>query len=58
MHNALTEPLKCSDCHKVGGKLDFKALGFSEERIKDLEHNEVVEGLKKYETLHFPKFIW
>jgi len=58
MHNALTEPLRCEDCHKVGGRLDFRALGFSEERVKDLEHNEVLEGLKKYETIHFPKFIW
>ncbi|TCK06242.1 hypothetical protein [Phorcysia thermohydrogeniphila] len=58
MHNALTEPLKCDDCHRESGRLDFRALGFSEERVRDLEHNEVLEGLKKYETLHFPKFIW
>jgi len=58
MHNALTEPLRCDDCHREGGRLDFRALGFSEERVKDLEHNEVLEGLKKYKTIHFPKFIW
>jgi cytochrome c553 len=59
MHNALSEkPLKCDDCHKPNGKLDFRSLGFSEERVKDLEHNEILEGLKKYDTLHFPKFIW
>jgi cytochrome c553 len=59
MHNALTdEPLKCDDCHKEKGVLNFKALGFDAERVKDLEHNEILEGLKKYKTLHFPKFIW
>lgn len=59
MHNALTDhPLKCDDCHKVNGKLDFKALGFSDERVKDLEHNEIVKGLEEYKTIHFPKFIW
>ena len=59
MHNALTkEALKCEDCHKVNGKLNFKELGFSPERVQDLEHNEIVKGLKEYETIHFPKFIW
>jgi hypothetical protein len=59
MHNALTkEPLKCDDCHKVGGAMDFEALGFSPERVKELEENEIVKGLKEYKTLHFPKFIW
>ncbi|RUM91686.1 MAG: hypothetical protein DSZ26_00305 [Thermovibrio sp.] len=59
MHNALTNnPLKCEDCHKENGALNFRELGFSEERIKDLEHNEIVKGLKEYKTIHFPKFIW
>jgi len=60
MHSALTDrPLKCTDCHTTsGGKLDFKALGFSPERVKDLEENDVVNGLEKYDTIHFPKFIW
>jgi len=59
MHNALTkEALKCEDCHKPGGRLNFRELGFSPERVKDLEENEIVKGLKEYETIHFPKFIW
>ncbi|ADU96746.1 hypothetical protein [Thermovibrio ammonificans] len=59
MHNALTEKvLKCEDCHKPHGALDFRALGFSPERVKDLEHNEIVKGLKEYKTIHFPNFIW
>jgi hypothetical protein len=59
MHNALSEEaLKCEDCHTKNGKLDFEALGFSPERVKDLEKNEIVKGLKEYETIHFPKFIW
>jgi hypothetical protein len=59
MHNALTKRvLKCEDCHKPNGALNFKELGFSPERVKDLEHNEVVKGLKEYETIHFPNFIW
>ncbi len=59
MHNALTKKvLKCEDCHKVNGKLNFKELGFSPKRVYDLEHNEIVKGLKEYKTIHFPKFIW
>ncbi len=59
MHSALTDkPLKCDDCHKPEGKLNFEALGFSKQRVYDLEHNEILQGLKKYETLHFPNFIW
>ncbi|MEO2065021.1 MAG: hypothetical protein ABGX17_00785 [Desulfurobacteriaceae bacterium] len=59
MHNSLTkEALKCEDCHKENGKLDFRELGFGPERVKDLEENEIVKGLKEYKTLHFPKFIW
>jgi len=59
MHNALSKnPLKCEDCHRPNGRLDFWSLGFSEERIKDLENNEVVNGLLQYKTIHFPKFIW
>lgn len=59
MHNALTKrALKCEDCHKENGVLNFRKLGFSEQRVKDLEHNEIVKGLKEYKTIHFPKFIW
>jgi len=59
MHNALTEEvLRCDDCHRPGGRLNFRELGFSPERVKDLEENEIVKGLKEYETIHFPKFIW
>ncbi|MEO2082856.1 MAG: hypothetical protein ABGX12_02380, partial [Desulfurobacteriaceae bacterium] len=59
MHSALTEKvLKCEDCHREKGVLDFRALGFSDERVKDLKENEVVKGLKEYKTIHFPKFIW
>ncbi|WP_457680528.1 hypothetical protein [Thermovibrio sp.] len=59
MHNALTKRvLKCEDCHKKNGVMDFKALGFSPQRVKDLEENEIVKGLKEYKTIHFPNFIW
>lgn len=59
MHNALSEKaLTCEDCHKPDGKLDFGALGFSRQRVEDLENNEVVKGLEKYKVIHFPKFIW
>ncbi|ADY73009.1 hypothetical protein Dester_0353 [Desulfurobacterium thermolithotrophum DSM 11699] len=59
MHNALSnEPLRCDDCHRRNGKMDFTALWFSPDRVDDLEKNEVVEGLKEYKVIHFPKFIW
>jgi len=59
MHNALSKrALECEDCHKENGAIDFKSLGFSPQRVKDLEHNEIVKGLKEYKSIHFPKFIW
>jgi len=59
MHNALSKKaLKCEDCHKEKGVLNFRELGFSPQRVKDLEHNEIVKGLKEYKSIHFPKFIW
>jgi len=59
MHNALSKSaLKCEDCHRTNGRLDFWDLGFSEKRIEDLENNEVVKGLLQYKVIRFPKFIW
>ena len=34
-----TEALKCNVCHSAQGILDFKALGYSEDRIKSLTTN-------------------
>ena len=59
MHSALADkPLKCLDCHKPNGRLNFVELGFSSQRVKDLEHNDIVNGLMKYKVIHFPKFVW
>ncbi len=59
MHNALSDkPLTCDDCHKPNGVIDFKKLGFSPKRVKDLENNPVVKGLKQYKVIHFPNFIY
>ena len=37
-HGITGEGRQCSECHRENGILDFEALGYSEERIRDLEH--------------------
>ena len=37
-HGIQREGLSCRDCHSANGVLDFKKLGYSPERIKDLQN--------------------
>ncbi len=37
-HSIKKEGLACASCHSPNGILDFKKLGYSPERVKDLEH--------------------
>ena len=37
-HGITGEGRQCSECHRENGILDFEALGYSEERVRDLQH--------------------
>jgi len=44
----------CKACHEKNGILDFKDLGFAENRISDLEQLNVKGMLTKYEEFYLP----
>ncbi len=46
-HGIKKDGLSCKSCHSEHGVLDFKALGYSPERIKDLEHLKELKYFKK-----------
>jgi hypothetical protein len=47
-------PLDCRECHRVGGVLDFTALGYAPPMVTRLEHLEVVEMLQGTTQFYFP----
>jgi len=51
------KPVLCADCHKKDGYLDFKQLGFSENRVNHLSSSEVANMIEKYETFYLPEVI-
>lgn len=55
--NISSKPVFCSDCHRKAGYLDFKALGFSPQRIAHLNSTEVVGMIDKYKTFYLPAEI-
>jgi hypothetical protein len=46
----------CRECHRKDGVLPLKGLGFSDRRIQELEHLEIVGLFEKYEVFHLPKW--
>ena len=46
-HSIKKEGLACASCHSPNGILDFKKLGYSPERVKDLTH---LKELKYFKT--------
>jgi hypothetical protein len=46
-HGIQKEGLSCQSCHSEKGILDFKKLGYSPERIKDLQHLPELKYFKK-----------
>ncbi len=52
-----TKPVFCSDCHRQDGYLDFKKLGFPQQRINHLNSTEVVGMIEKYKTFYLPTEI-
>lgn len=50
----LKEFVKCNQCHSKNGVIDFKALGFEQTRINQLEKMEISGMLTDYDTFYFP----
>ena len=46
-HGIQKQGLDCKSCHSPNGILDFKALGYSPERIKDLQNLKELQYFKK-----------
>jgi hypothetical protein len=47
----------CDECHSTKGVLNFKALGFSDKRAKDLEYMNIKSLLTKYDTFVIPNLF-
>lgn len=47
----------CQTCHAKNGHLDYRALGFSDKRIADLEHLNITGMLAKYESFYLPDLL-
>ncbi len=45
---------ECKTCHSKQSILDFKRLGFSEDRIVDLEQLNIKGMITKYEEFYLP----
>lgn len=45
---------ECQVCHAANGKLDLKALGFSPQRIEDIEHLNIKGIITKYDEFYLP----
>jgi len=48
---------ECKTCHSEKSIFNFNQLGFSENRISDLKHSEVVGMITKYERFYLPKLF-
>jgi hypothetical protein len=46
----------CRDCHREKGILSLQDLGFSDKRIQEIEHLEIVGLFDKYEIFHLPQW--
>jgi cytochrome c553 len=58
LHEPLSkEAVSCADCHKKDGYLNFKALGFPQQRVDHLSSTEFVGMIEKYKTFHLPSVI-
>ena len=47
-HGITKDALQCKDCHTTKGVMDFKALGYTPERIKDLENLPELQRFEFY----------
>lgn len=47
----------CNECHSSKGILDFKKLGFSDKKTKDLIYLNIKGLVTKYKTFYFPNLF-
>lgn len=47
----------CDECHSPKGILDFRKLGFSENKAKDLQYLNIKGLVTKYETFYLPNLF-
>jgi len=58
LHAAISkEAVACKECHVQNGYIDFRELGFSQQRVDDLVSSEFVGMFDKYETFYLPSVI-
>ncbi len=48
---------ECNDCHKQNGILDFKQLGFVDNRVANLKQLVVVGMIQRYESWYLPELL-
>ncbi len=46
--------LECTDCHKQDGRMDFRRLGFDEERVKHLQSESLAATVTDYDEFYLP----
>ena len=47
----------CNDCHSPKGILDYRKLGFDENRVTDLQYMNIKGLVTKYETFYIPNLF-
>ncbi len=47
----------CDECHSENGIMDFRKLGFSEKKAKDLQYLNIKGLVTKYETFYIPNLF-
>jgi hypothetical protein len=54
-HNMIeVKATECKDCHSTKGYLNFRAIGFSEKRVRELTYLDIVGMLDHYVIFHLP----
>ncbi len=55
LHSSIeTKGRECGECHSVNAIMNFKALGFDDERVKDLTGLNIVGMVEKYQKFYIP----
>ncbi|MEW6599356.1 MAG: hypothetical protein AB1499_00140 [Nitrospirota bacterium] len=47
----------CDECHSTSGIIDFRKLGFSENKAKDLQYLNIKGLVTKYDTFYIPNLF-
>jgi len=55
--NLSRKPVTCLECHSKKGYLNFKELGFTQNRINQLVSSEVSRMVEHYETFYMPRML-